>query len=133
MEIPGNVTPLETRTSIIWKSPEGIVYSTPKPSAPTTSTDEEIIADIKKFKDYFGDQKVCIILEANPKTSGTPKAQRDLVAESLNSVVKALAIISNSPVTKMVANLFFSLKPPGYPIKMFTEVKEAEEWIRKHL
>jgi hypothetical protein len=31
----------------------------------------------------------------------------------------------------MATNIFFTLKPPRYPMKMFTEVNKATAWLKK--
>ncbi|MGZ3883914.1 MAG: DUF7793 family protein, partial [Bacteroidia bacterium] len=61
------------------------------------------------------------------------KHQRDFIAEQLSSVTKAMAIITSSPLSRMIANLFFGLKPPPYPVKMFTNENEAKAWILQYL
>jgi hypothetical protein len=33
----------------------------------------------------------------------------------------------------MLANLFFSFKPPQYPVKFFTDSTEAAEWVRQYV
>jgi hypothetical protein len=42
-------------------------------------------------------------------------------------------MITTSPVSKMIANLFFGFKPPSYPVKMFTNKEEAVSWIKQYL
>jgi hypothetical protein len=44
-----------------------------------------------------------------------------------------MAIVTSSPLSRMMANLFFSFKPPQYPVKMFQNEKDATEWIRQYL
>lgn len=61
------------------------------------------------------------------------KEDRDEAAELLAKVVKAMAMVSRSPLGRMIANLFFGLKPPPYPVKMFSDEKEAKEWLRQYL
>jgi hypothetical protein len=132
MEIPKGAKTYDLRSSILWFDEEGIAYSTPKPDAPLTSTDDEIRNDINFFLEITGGKKVCIVIETASQGAPPPKAQRDLVEESLNKVVKALAIVTTSPLSKMLANLFFSFKPPAYPTKMFTNVEEATAWVKQY-
>jgi hypothetical protein len=130
MEIPKDVKVHQMRSSYMWIDKDGIVFSTPVENPPESSTNEEILEDMKKFRELTGNKKVCIIIESAPSSKNPPREQRDLIERELNSVVLALAVISTSPLSKMLANIFFSLKPPKYPVKMFTSVTEATEWIK---
>jgi hypothetical protein len=44
-----------------------------------------------------------------------------------------MAVITSSPITKMLVNLFFGFKPPAYPLKMFLTEKDATNWVKQYL
>ena len=132
MVIPKHADKYEMRSSIIFFDDQGILYSNAKPDAPKVSTDREILADLAKLKELCGGRKVCMIIQSNLVALFPGKKQRDLIATELNTMVKAMAFITTSPLNKMVINLFFTLKPPKYPAKMFTDEKLAIDWIREH-
>lgn len=129
LKIPSDSSVYETRTSIIWQDPDGIVFSKSKPDVLTTS--EAIRDDIERFRSLFGSGKLPIILEPADNKPLPPNDQRTLIQQEMNAIVKALAIITTSTLAKMTANIFFVLKPPAYPVKMFTDVEEAKKWIRE--
>jgi len=131
MNIPNNLKTYDMRTSTVWFGGEGIIYAVSKPNAPFTSTDREILDDVKKFKNLIGDKKVCVIVELDPRHPAPLRIQRNLIGDQLKSIIKALAIIITSPSSKMGANLFFVLKPADYPVKVFNDIQMAEEWIRE--
>ncbi|MFL5753825.1 MAG: STAS/SEC14 domain-containing protein [Bacteroidia bacterium] len=131
MQIPENVKTYEMTSSILWFDKEGILYSSPKPGIPPEMNMEEILKEMEKFREIIGHKKVCMVTESSPNSRPPSKSERDFIAEQINSVTKAMAIITNSPVSRMVANLFFGLKPPPYPVKMFSNEKDAVEWIRQ--
>jgi hypothetical protein len=133
MDIPKNVTTHEMSTSIIWFDELGILYSIPKPGAPPDLNQEEIMREIQRFHEITGNKKVCMIAESNSSARPPNKEERDFIAKQMSELTKAMAIITNSPVTRMVVNLFFALKPPDYPAKMFTNEKDAKEWIKQYL
>lgn len=133
MEIPPNEKIFELTASHMWLSKEGILYSKPKPGVAPEQTNEEITAEMVKIRKITGDKKVCLVSESSSSSKPPKKEQRDFIANEISSLVKALAIITPSPVSRMLANLFFSFKPPSYPVKMFTNEKEATEWIRQYL
>jgi hypothetical protein len=133
MEIPKDREILEMTTSYIWIDDEGILYSKPKGGEETQQTPEQIRTEMVRFRKFIGNKKMCMVLESNPNSKPPTKEVRDIAAEELNSVTKAMAIITSSPLSKMIANLFFSFKPPTYPVKMFTNADEAREWVRQYL
>lgn len=133
MEIPAGVKTHELTDSIIWFDEHGILYSSPKEGSPKILTIEEIRDEMVKFRKIIGNEKVCIVSESNPKATAPPKEHRDFIAAEINSVTKAMAIITTSPVSRMIVNLFFGLKPPPYPAKLFSNKNDAVEWIKQHL
>jgi hypothetical protein len=132
MEIPKNVKVHEMMSSFCWINDEGILFSCPKPGKPPEMNDDDIAQEMKKFMTIIGPGKICMISEANPQSRPPSKAERDRAAELINPVAEAMAIITTSPVSRMIANLFFGLKPPPYPVKMFSNEKDATEWIRQY-
>jgi hypothetical protein len=117
----------------MWFDDLGILYSIPKPGIPPKLTKEQIDIEMKKFKEITGNKKVCIVSEGNPNSPPPTKEEREMIAEVINDIIKAMAIVTTSPVARMIANLFFGLKPPPYPAKMFTNEKEAVEWIKQYV
>lgn len=134
MEIPANVKVIEWPTSYVWFDEDGVLYSKPKEGVeqPDMSR-EESLALMEEFKKICGYEKRCMILETDKNSKPPKKEDRDFAAEQLNQLVKAMGIISTSPLSRMVANLFFGLKPPPYPFKFFSNEKDAKEWIKKYL
>lgn len=133
MKIPDNYKTYDMKGSVIWLDEHEILYSVPKEDAPVEQSIEEMKEEMDRFRDIIGHKKVCLILEAAKSSKSPPKHQRDFLASELNSVTKAMAIITSSPLSRMIANLFFGLKPPAYPVKMFTDVEAAKAWILQYV
>ena len=131
MTPPENVEIHEHLTSTWWIEGNGILCSISKKDAPDI-TREQGMSQLEDLKRITGGRKLCMLLDityARP----TKREDREYGAEELTKVVKALALISKSALGKMVANLFFNLKPPPYPTKMFNEEQEAREWLNQYL
>lgn len=134
MEIPKNVKLIDWPTSILWFDEDGVLYSKPKEGVPEpVLSREESQKQMEEFKKIIGHKKVCMVLETNKNSKPPKKEDRDFIAEQLASITMAMAIISSSPLSRMIANLFFGLKPPPYPVKFFSDEKEAKEWIKQYL
>jgi stage II sporulation SpoAA-like protein len=131
MQPPPNVELHEHVTSTWWIEASGLLCSVSKKNSPDI-TREQSIAQLEDLRRVTGNKKMCMLLDityARP----TKKEDREFGAEELAKIVKALALVSNSPLGKMVANLFFNLKPPPYPTKMFTNEDEARAWLNQYL
>ena len=132
MDIPKDVKTYDMPSSTIWIK-DGIVYSTPKPNLSHEIGAEQMKSGMVKFKEVVGDEKICLVVEINPRTKSASKQERDIVAAEIANITKAMALITSSPVTKMIANLFFGFKPPPYHVKMFMNEQDATNWIKQYL
>jgi hypothetical protein len=127
---PPENTEIHESSSGYWWLKDDILYSIGKKDAERpTPEDEE--RQLLEFKKIVGDRKVCMILDVT-HAKPTGRQDRDRAAVELEKLVKAMAMVSKSPLGRMVVNLFFGLKPPTYPVKMFPTLQEAEEWIRQY-
>ena len=130
MEIPQNATVIDWPTSIVWFDENGILCAISKKAPPQTL--EEAKESMKDFEKLTGGKKVCMLIDIT-NSPPTSKEMRDYSATELPKIVRALAMISESALGKMIANLFFGLKPPSYPTKMFSNEKDAKEWLKQYL
>lgn len=130
---PKDAKIIEWPTSIMWFDNEGILYSISKTDPPENPTREESMRQMEEFRKIVGGKKTCMIIETASAAPPPKREDRDWIAREIESVTKAMAIISKSPLSRMVANLFFGLKPPSYPVKFFENEKEAKEWIINYL
>lgn len=127
---PPDTKVYDWNSSVFWFDEEGILYSVSKKTG-TVSIDEAK-REIEAFKRIIGDKKVCFLADAT-NTSETTKEVRDYAASEFPKLFKAIAIISSSPLGKMLGNLFFKLKKQPYPVRMFNSEKEAREWLKQYL
>lgn len=127
---PKNAEIIEFPTSTMWFDENGILCSVAKKVPPQTI--EEAKKTMVEFRKITGGKKVCLLSDS---TNSHPanKEMRDYAAEVIPEIAKAVAIISNSAVGKMAANLFFSIKKQPYPVKIFNDETEAKEWLMQYL
>ena len=134
MDVPSNVKVIDWPTSVIWFDEDGVLYSKPKPGVQEVELSRtQTLQQMDEFKKITGGKKVCLILESNSNSRAPKKEDRDFIAEQLTQIAKAMGIISTSPLSRMIANLFFGLKPPTYPVKFFSNEKDAKEWIKQYI
>jgi hypothetical protein len=130
MEIPNNVQTWQNATSISWIDNEGIMCSISKKGVEPTI--EELKQEIVLFRSRFGEGKFRMLINITDGSTSTSKEQRDYVAELMPQLVTALAMVSRSALSRMAVNLFFGLKPPSYPTKIFGNEKDAREWLEQY-
>ena len=130
MEIPANVKVYDFSSAVMWLDEAGILCSVSK-KAPA-QTVEEARETLEEFKKITGGRKVCMLLDITNSQPNT-KEIRDFAAEEIRKIAKAIAMISSSALGKMIANLYFGLKPPTYPAKMFTNEQDARNWLKQYL
>ncbi len=133
ISIPTDKKIIDWPTSVMWFDEDGVLFSVPKPGPHPQPSREESIQQMEKFRELLGGKKACMILQTDSTSSPPKKEDREWIAKELDSVTKAMAIIATSPLSRMVANLFFGLKPPGYPAKFFSNEKDAKDWIKKYV
>src|SRR5687768_10330704 len=117
MEPPKDAKVIELPTSTIWFDENGILYSVAKPEE-RPSTLEEMKVLLDDFKKIIGNRKVCMLVQSASSTPPT-KEMRDYLADEFPKFTKAIGIISDSPLSRMVANLFFTIKKQPYPTRFF--------------
>jgi hypothetical protein len=126
---PKNTVVNETLTSVFWFDENGILCTVSKKGNLTPEETKSRIINIRKM---LGDKKVCMLIDATD-SSPLSKEVKDIIAEDFPKFVKALGIISDSALGKMLVNLFLNLKEQSYPIKMFNEEEEARKWLKQFL
>lgn len=130
MKAPENVKVYDSPTSIYWFDKDNVLYSVSK-KVPAQSL-EEAKKTLEDFKKTLPQEKVCMLLDVTNSTE-TKREVREWAAEEFPKMVKAIAMVSDSALGKMLANLFFSLKAQPYPTKMFNDEKAAREWLNQYL
>jgi len=71
-----------------------------------------------------------VLLKAR-KMRKLSKEVRDYVAE--NAEYEVLALLIESPLSKIAANLFLKFNKPQYPTRIFTDEEKAMEWLKSYL
>ena len=106
----------------------GIVFFVYKPN---TSIDlaaaKKIVNDRITFQKHIDYPIYCDIRSMK----NADKAGRDFLAKEGSSYTKGVAVIVDSPMTKIIGNFYLGLNKPTTPTKMFTEREDALEYLRQ--
>lgn len=130
IQIPEHAEVYEFSNSTIWFDESGILWSVSKIAPPQTV--DQVRKELNQLKDIIGGRKVCMLIDVT-NTAETTREVRDFAAEELPKITVAIAMVSKSPLGKMFANLFFSIKSQPYPVKMFSNSADAKKWLTQFL
>lgn len=53
--------------------------------------------------------------------------------EETVSITSALALVTQSKISKVMGNIFITLQNNPYPTKLFDNVEDATEWLKNYL
>jgi len=128
VEIPKDRQISEGEFATYWID-DGILVSLSKSTLRTVAN---ITANMALVKQITNNKKVPLLIYLS--NSPVPdKATRKLSTEQLPNVYTAMAMISEPGLAKFIMNILFKLQPPPIPMKNFTDVKEAKEWLKQYL
>lgn len=119
---------IKTETASLWLDQYGIIHVNILPGAEV---------NIQHTRDYvtvakrFGNTKRLILVDISKIKSASREARDFFKQETGSEIIKSVALIIGSPVSKVIGNFLIGLNKPSYPIKLFTSEKEAEGWLRQ--
>lgn len=127
IKLPANIQLIKGEIADYWYAPDGILYSYSKAPERTVKNITENITLVKSITN----NKIVPLLIYLSDSPVPDKATRKFAAEQLPNVYSAMAMVSGPGLSKFIMNILFRLKPPGIPMKSFTDDNEAKEWLTK--
>ncbi|MFL5729573.1 MAG: hypothetical protein ACJ75J_08830, partial [Cytophagaceae bacterium] len=104
MTPPANANVIDWPSSILWFDEDGILYSVSKKVPPQSM--EEVKKTMEDFYKLLDGKKVCMLVDVT-HSQETSRELRDYAAQEFPKFTKAIAMVSESALGKMLANLFF--------------------------
>jgi hypoxanthine-guanine phosphoribosyltransferase len=127
---PKDANIIDWPTSISWFDENGIFCSVSKKvPAQTLEETKKLMNDLYRILDG---KKICMLIDVTNSGEST-RETREFAAQEFPKFIKAIAMISNSQLGKMMANMFFNMKKQPYPTRMFTDEIEAKAWLKQYL
>jgi hypothetical protein len=126
---PANAKLFESPLSTFWIGSDGILYSVFRNVPRTFERCKErtdLIKSVTRFK------PVCSITDITH--SGTiDNEAREFLKKEFAKMYKAMAIVTTSPLGKMIATLTTVMAPPSVPTKIFSDPDKARQWLKQYL
>lgn len=107
--------------AVIWFDDQGILHKVSKNTVRTPHAVKDLYSSIRLMSKG---KKVCALMEVS-KEGISDKATRDVLKEEIPKTFKALAIMSNTPLGKMIGTLLTVLAPTHIPVKVFDKEEDA--------
>lgn len=80
----------------------------------------------------YVDDKAYLNLVDYRKVRKTDKQARDFLAsETPTQGIKAMAVIIDSTIGRVIYNFFIGLNRPPYPMQIFTDPEQAKNWLKQ--
>ncbi len=118
----------ENNKALIYKLEDDIIKVQIKDSA---SIEEEDLLEMKDFNKKLAEDKNYYLLFIAGKDAHISKEAREKSTEKEISENKiAQAFVVQSLAHKIIVNFFINIQRPSMPTKMFTDEKEAINWLK---
>lgn len=130
LSIPDGVDVKENTTSYYWFDENGILCSVNKKVPPIPF--EQIVKEVDNLKQLAANNKLCMLMDVTHSPSSN-KQTREYTAQEFPKLVKALALVTGSTTSRLLAYLFFALVTTPFPSKMFANEHDAKEWLKQYL
>jgi hypothetical protein len=107
---------------------EGIVFFVYKPnSVVSLEAAQKIVADRVRFQKQEDFPIYCDIRGMK----SADKEARNYLAKEGSSYARAVAVVVDSPMSKIIGNIYLGLNKPITPSRLFTDQKDAVEYLKQ--
>ena len=125
---------IELRTNNIWIEDDGIVRVVVNDKARQTFADaNETIRAIGGILKKNNFEKTPCYVDLSNNASIEKGARDHYSGKESAEVLSALALIINSPVSKVIGNFFFGINKTEFSTQLFTGGDDAMAWLKGYL
>lgn len=113
----------------IWVSDDGIIITI---NNFVDHSHQDAIENLRITKDIAGDKPMPLLVDITKVRNISKEAREEYVAPANKEFVTAVGLLTGSNVGRMIGNLFMSLNKHIVPVKMFTDIDKAKDWLLQH-
>lgn len=123
-----NITEIiKTRVEEIWEDEDDIVHVRALPNVHGTLADAINLIEIGEKLAMNGERN--FLFDIANVTGVDREALKYYASEKAQKVVSRVAILTNSPFSKMFGNLFIGIYKPPFPTRLFKDKTKAKNWL----
>ncbi|MCU0436212.1 MAG: hypothetical protein MUC87_22335 [Bacteroidia bacterium] len=112
----------------MWSDEDGISWAVLAENALIELQDVEQLAELAR-QTYDPNQPFLAILDARHIAGMSNEARNYGVNNSFSTMIKAMAIVVDSPATRILANFYMKFNRPRVPTKVFSDPENAKAWL----
>jgi hypothetical protein len=122
---------IETRTARIWMGEDGILRGRIGEGADEKA--EDAVANVAAAARLAAGRKRALLIDMRQVSFISQEARRVYAGRETNRYTLALALLVESPLSKLIGNFFIGLNKPLFPTKLFNSEREAIAWLKGHM
>ena len=122
---------VETKTSQFWLDEDGILWVKTLPQAYYTLADAQ--RNVAIMHQLAGSIKRPVLVEMKQIKGMAGDARSYSAGDAVVSITSALAMVIDSPLGKVLGNLWLGINKPPFPTKMFNSETAAVGWLKGFL
>ncbi len=122
---------VETSTQkLYWDSDNDIVWGELFADLTTEELAKENIDAQESVRDAVSKAKTRVLIDMTAVSEISKEARDYFANERTASIQRATALLTGSPVSRVIGNFFLGLNKPSYPTRLFTDPQEAIKWLQ---
>lgn len=119
---------IKTRTATIWLADDGVVHV--KVDEGAVSSLDDARTNVEAVAQLLAGRKAVAVIDIR-KVGPTPREARlYFTGPETGRVCRAVALLIDSPLSRMVANFQTGLNKGAFPFSVFTSEDDALAWLR---
>jgi hypothetical protein len=126
---PDNAKIYESPLLRCWFGDGGILYSVSKP-ADRTIESYDALFDLYRKLAKTRNEKLCTLGDIT-NAEHLSADVREYITKELPKYIKAMALISSTPLGTAIGNFFIKVHPQTYPTRIFNNPQDAVVWLKR--
>ena len=122
---------ITTQTTKIWVGHDGITRNEIVLGSEITLAEAKLA--IQSIIKITKGEKKPVLVDTRQIKSMTHKSRQYLAGQETADALRAVALLINSPISKIIGNFFVNFSKPLVPTKLFTDENEALAWLKGFL
>ncbi|MDQ3262691.1 MAG: STAS/SEC14 domain-containing protein [Myxococcota bacterium] len=121
------IHPVATRTCTFLLDPRGFVRATMHQGVEMDLDDARDA--LRTTTQVSGGQRVPVLVDSRRLKSQSREARQEFASDEAVRVCSAVALLVDSPVSRIIANFFLRQQVQRTPTRLFTDETAAVEWL----
>jgi len=128
--LPTQSQRIELDVASVWRDQTGVIHVRFNPGVPhgLAAAQQVVEAHVR-----LADGQTCVVLAdiRNVSKGADRSARKYYVSEEGAYLKSAMAMVADSPIQRMIGNLFLQISRPPYPTRLFGNPQDALAWLNR--